>query len=113
VYVHLLLFQAAIRRVDRSLIETYGPPPSSDTVDAVTPGSPAAAAGTHRTVLDRARYLAEQVEAGHTTSLTPRGRQFVGWLLDAIEEILPDFRTWPPAGQARFRRRARRRRPHP
>ncbi len=94
VYVHLLVFQAAAATASDDLVKRFGPPPQSENMDAPTPGSPAAVHGTHLTSLDRARYLAEQAESVHAQSLTAQGRRFVGWLLDAIENVVPGFRTW-------------------
>ncbi|MGP4022094.1 aKG-HExxH-type peptide beta-hydroxylase [Actinomadura sp. 3N407] len=95
VYSHLLLFRAAATDAGERLAARYGPPPRSAAVDRPTPGSPAARDGTYLTVLDRARYLAEQAEAIHGGCLTAQGSRFVGWLLDAIETIEPGLRTWP------------------
>lgn len=97
VYAHLVLFRAAAVAAGADLREEYGPPPVDDTVDEPTPGSPAAARGTHLTTLERATYLAEQAGAAHADGLTPDGRRFVGWLVDAVAALAPTIR---PRGAA-------------
>ncbi|WP_371619919.1 HEXXH motif-containing putative peptide modification protein [Streptomyces sp. NBC_00454] len=95
-YAHLTVFQSAARAAAPELIARYGPPPADEVIDEPTPGSPAAALGTHRTVLERLTYLAEQaLSAGHG-QVTPEGRRFVHWLLDGIEHCEPGVRSLVP-----------------
>ncbi|MFJ8623999.1 aKG-HExxH-type peptide beta-hydroxylase [Kitasatospora sp. NPDC093550] len=103
-YAHMAVFQAAARTVAPDLVARYGPPPAGEVVDEVTPGSPAAAAGTHRTVLERLAYLAEQALGAAHGQVTPEGRRFVHWLLEAVAHCEPGVRslvrvTGPAAAQ--------------
>lgn len=82
VYAHMVLFQAAVRARGGSLAADFGDPPVNAGVSRGTAGSDGYA---HPEA--RLRYLAEQLLdklAGH---LTPAGRQFVTWQLDAIAPL--------------------------
>ncbi|MER5807821.1 HEXXH motif-containing putative peptide modification protein [Streptomyces sp. NPDC002033] len=98
-YAHLTVFQAAARDVAPDLVAQYGPPPADEVIDEPTPGSPAATLGTHRTVLERLTYLAEQALCADHGQVTPEGRRFVRWLLDSVEHCEPHVRTLVRAPQ--------------
>ncbi|MFE2283705.1 HEXXH motif-containing putative peptide modification protein [Streptomyces sp. NPDC059443] len=100
-YAHLTVFQSAAREAAPELVARYGTPLAGEVIDEPTPGSPAAALGTHRTVLERLTYLAEQALCADHGQVTPEGRRFVHWLLDAVEHCEPGVRSLvrvpPPA----------------
>ncbi|MEU4351103.1 HEXXH motif-containing putative peptide modification protein [Streptomyces sp. NPDC023838] len=92
-YAHMMVFQSAARDASPELVAQYGPPSADDVIDRPTPGSPAAAAGSHGTVLERMTYLAEQALCADHGQVTPEGRRFVHWLLDAVEHCEPGVRS--------------------
>ncbi|MFF1903659.1 aKG-HExxH-type peptide beta-hydroxylase [Kitasatospora sp. NPDC058218] len=92
-YAHLMVFQSAAREAAPDLVARYGPPPADEVIDEPTPGSPAASLGTHRTVLERLTYLAEQALCADHGQVTPEGRRFVHWLLDGVEHCEPRVRS--------------------
>ncbi|WP_327286376.1 MULTISPECIES: aKG-HExxH-type peptide beta-hydroxylase [unclassified Streptomyces] len=96
-YAHLTVFQAAARGASAEVIARYGPPPTAEEIDEPTPGSQAAAAGTHRTGFERLVYLAEQALCADHGQLTKEGRRFVHWLLDSIEWGEQSVRSPVPA----------------
>ncbi|WP_441251793.1 aKG-HExxH-type peptide beta-hydroxylase [Kitasatospora sp. McL0602] len=92
-YAHMMVFQAAAREAAPDLVARYGPPPADDVIDEPTPGSRAAELGSHGTVLERLVYLAEQALCADHGHVTPEGRRFVHWLLDAVEHCEPRARS--------------------
>ncbi|MFI1104567.1 aKG-HExxH-type peptide beta-hydroxylase [Streptomyces melanogenes] len=88
-YAHMMVFQSAARDAAPELVAQYGPPTADEVIDQPTPGSPAAAAGTHGTVRERMTYLAEQALNAERGQVTPEGRRFVHWLLEAVEHCEP------------------------
>ncbi|MBP0448842.1 hypothetical protein J5Y04_04705 [Kitasatospora sp. RG8] len=92
-YAHMLVFQTVAREAAPELVARFGPPPADEVVDEPTPGSPAAALGSHGTVLERLTYLAEQALCADHGQVTPEGRRFVHWLLDAVEHCEPRVRS--------------------
>ncbi|MFD6182372.1 aKG-HExxH-type peptide beta-hydroxylase [Streptomyces goshikiensis] len=99
-YVHMLVFQEAARHADDTLRAEFGDPPAGEVVDEVSPDTEAARNGTHRTSLERARYLAGYVLALPADRLTADGRRFLHWLLDALHLVHEDSGITPPAGVA-------------
>ncbi|WP_236246714.1 MULTISPECIES: PqqD family protein [unclassified Streptomyces] len=87
VYVHMPLFQVAARQAGPDIRAVFGDPSEGDDVDEVTPGTEAALNGTYATPLDRAFFLAGQVADLSDSHLTPDGRRFAGWLLDALTAL--------------------------
>ncbi|WP_214415970.1 aKG-HExxH-type peptide beta-hydroxylase [Sphaerisporangium fuscum] len=96
VYVHLVLFRAAAANASPEVRARYGEPPASEVLDAATPGSASAAAGTHVTGLERAAYLGRQAGEVYRAQLTPDGRRFVDWLLAALDSLTPGHHLAPP-----------------
>lgn len=89
VYVHMTLFEAAAAGASPELIARYGEPPAGAATSPHTPGSQT----SYDTPLARASYLAEFLERVEPHRLTPYGRQFVGWLVDALEQLSPGVRA--------------------
>ncbi|MDR8407363.1 HEXXH motif-containing putative peptide modification protein [Nonomuraea sp. 3-1Str] len=89
VYAHLLLFQAAAAAASPAVRSRYGTPPATAFADRATPGSPAAAEGTHTTGLERVAYLARQAALAYGEGLTDNGRRFVDWLVGAVSPLAP------------------------
>ncbi|MGR4881919.1 PqqD family protein [Streptomyces sp. LARHCF249] len=99
-YVHMLVFQEAARHADDTLRAEFGDPPSGEVVDEVSPGTEAARNGTYGSSLERARYLAGYVLGLPEDRLTPDGRRFLSWLLDALHLVHEDAGVTPPTGVA-------------
>ncbi|MFK0259118.1 PqqD family peptide modification chaperone [Streptomyces sp. NPDC090445] len=101
-YVHLLVFQEAVRNAGPELRAEFGRPPAGEVVDEVTPGTQAAREGTFGSGLERVRYLAGYVRGLPPGTLTPAGRQFMRWLTDvtAVIDPEPDTATAPSGGPA-------------
>ncbi|MGY0231435.1 aKG-HExxH-type peptide beta-hydroxylase [Longispora urticae] len=96
VYAHLVAFTAAARQAPPGVTARFGPPPERPAMSGSTPGR-----AEYATPLARVAFLAEQLERHVAHRLTPYGRQFVGWLVDALEELEPGVRAgWPPAPAA-------------
>lgn len=94
VYVYLALFQAAVRVNGAQLHDRYGPPPESAGLSPQTPGGRNAG---YDSPVARASHLAEQIERVRPHRLTPYGRRFVAWLVDALEQLAPGVRAgWQP-----------------
>lgn len=77
VYAHLTLFQAAARTRGRQLAGKFGNPPDN-------PGVSASPNRGYQRPEQRLRYLAEQLAGPLADDLTPAGRRFVAWQLDAV-----------------------------
>ncbi|MGP3688260.1 PqqD family protein [Streptomyces sp. IBSNAI002] len=99
-YVHMLVFQEAARHADDTLRTEFGEPPAGEVVDEVSPDTEAARNGTHGSSLERARYLAGYVLGLPEDRLTPDGRRFMHWLLEALHLVHQDSGVTPPAGVA-------------
>lgn len=96
VYVHMVLFYAAAAEAPADLRRRFGEPPASEEIGPPTPGSVAAASGGFTTSAERAGYLGRQALLEHPDALTPTGRRFVRWMLDAVQPLLPSA----PASEA-------------
>ncbi|MER5864052.1 HEXXH motif-containing putative peptide modification protein [Kitasatospora sp. NPDC002040] len=92
VYSHMVLFFAAAAEAPAELRERFGPPPATEAVGVPTPGSRAAVEGGYTTSAERAGYLGRQALELHGGALTPAGRRFVRWLLDAVAPLAPGVR---------------------
>lgn len=99
VYSHMTVFRSAALAAGEDVRRRYGPPPDGDEIDEPSPGSPAAAARTHVTGTERARYLADQL-VRHDTALTPAGREFREWLVAAVRPVA-DLSPEAPVGYRR------------
>ncbi|WP_354642266.1 aKG-HExxH-type peptide beta-hydroxylase [Kitasatospora camelliae] len=97
VYAHMVLFFAAAEEAPAELRARFGEPPSDEDVGVPTPGSLAAAEGGYTTSKERAAFLGRQALLAHGDALTPAGRRFVQWMLDAIEPLAPGTRVDGPA----------------
>lgn len=76
VYAHLVLFRAALRtRMTPALRERFGDPEPTD------PPS------LYRFGTERAHYLGEEILARGGDELTAHGREFVSWLLEAVDAV--------------------------
>ncbi|WP_394437513.1 aKG-HExxH-type peptide beta-hydroxylase [Streptomyces sp. SGAir0957] len=95
-YVHVLVFRAAAATAGESVRERFGAPPTVEEIDEPSPDTPAAQHGTHRTAVERARYLAECVLSLPDEALTENGRRFADWLLTALR-LVDDEAPEPPA----------------
>lgn len=80
VYAHLTLFQAAARARGGGLAGRFGSPPGNPGV------SPSPHRGYQRPE-QRLRYLAGQLAGPLAGDLTPAGRRFVAWQLDAVAPL--------------------------
>ncbi|WP_146603894.1 aKG-HExxH-type peptide beta-hydroxylase [Micromonospora deserti] len=99
VYVHTVLFQAASRNAEPWIRDQYGEPPPGAAVSIPTRGLEGAQ--RYATPLARASYLGEQLERRFAHLLTPYGRQFTMWLVDALERIAPGVRAaWSAADES-------------
>ncbi|WP_405019154.1 HEXXH motif-containing putative peptide modification protein [Kitasatospora sp. NBC_00070] len=96
VYSHLVLFFAAAAEAPAELVERFGAPPVTEGVGAPTPGSRADREGGYDTSAERAGYLGRQALEVHGEALTPAGRRFVRWLLDAVAPLAPAVRVTVP-----------------
>ncbi|GAA4863956.1 aKG-HExxH-type peptide beta-hydroxylase [Kitasatospora terrestris] len=101
VYAHMVLFFAAAAEAPAGLRERFGEPPVTEDVGVPTPGSRAALEGGFTTSAQRATYLGYQALQVHGGALTPAGRRFVEWLLDAVAPLVPAVRTPEPAADGR------------
>lgn len=99
-YVHMLVFQEAARHADDTIRAEFGDPPSGEVVDEVSPGTEADRDGTYGTSLERARYLAGYILGLPQDRLTPDGRRFMRWLLDALDLVHENSGVTPPTGVA-------------
>ena len=86
VYVHFVLYEAAVRASGDRWIDRYGPldahPVSAHAMSVVRTGRGPFARGA-----ERCRHLGEQLSTTWAPHLTPAGRRFVRWLLECIEPI--------------------------
>ncbi|KQV23797.1 HEXXH motif-containing putative peptide modification protein [Kitasatospora sp. Root107] len=96
VYTHLVLFFAAAADAPAELRERFGAPPVTEAVGVPTPGSRAAVEGGYVTSAERAGHLGRQALEVHGEALTPAGRRFVRWLLDAVTPLAPSVRVTVP-----------------
>lgn len=97
VYSHMVLFFAAAAEAPAGLRERFGAPPTTEDVGVPTPGSRAAVEGGYDTSAERAGYLGRQALEVHGSALTPAGRRFVEWLLEAVAPLAPGVRASAPA----------------
>jgi hypothetical protein len=81
VYVHVVLFHAAVRARGQQLAAEFGDPPAN-------PGVSASSNLSYARPEERLGFLAEQLTGPLAKDLTSAGRQFVGWQLDAIAPLL-------------------------
>jgi hypothetical protein len=93
VYAHMVLFFAAAGEAPAELRERFGEPPVTEDVGVPTPGSRAAVEGGYTTSAERAAYLGQQALEVHGGALTPAGRRFVEWLMDAAASLAPSVRA--------------------
>ncbi|MFJ5025833.1 aKG-HExxH-type peptide beta-hydroxylase [Streptomyces goshikiensis] len=94
-YVHLLVFQEAVRNAAPELRAEFGRPPVGEVVGEVTPGTEAARNGTFGTGLERVRYLAGYIRELPPGTLTPAGRQLMRWLGEVTAVLDPEPHTAP------------------
>ncbi len=93
VYAHMVLFFAAAGEAPAELRERFGEPPATEDVGVPTPGSRAAVEGGYTTSAERAAYLGQQALEVHGGALTPDGRRFVEWLMDAAVSLAPSVQA--------------------
>jgi hypothetical protein len=100
VYVHFVLYEAAVRATGERLVDRYGPldahPVSAHAMSVVR-----TAPGPYARGADRCRFLGEQLSTRWAPHLTAAGRRLVRWLLECVE----------PIGAADFLQALRRREP--
>lgn len=86
VYVHFVLYEAAVRTLGERLVDRYGAldaqPVSAHAMSVVRTGQ-----GPYARGAERCRHLGEQLSTSWAPHLTPAGRRLVRWLLECIEPI--------------------------
>ncbi|HYO56171.1 hypothetical protein [Archangium sp.] len=87
VYVHFVLYEAAVREFGHRFHEKYGPPDRHPVSAHAMSVVRVSGKGPFATGMARCRYLGEQLATAWTPLLTPEGRRFVRWLLECLEPL--------------------------
>jgi hypothetical protein len=82
VYVHMVLFDAAVQAFGGQLSSRFGAPERGAAVSRGVAG-----AGQYAGAVQRAGYLAGQLTGPLARHLTADGRRMVGWLMAAVEPL--------------------------
>ncbi|WP_394840886.1 HEXXH motif-containing putative peptide modification protein [Pendulispora brunnea] len=97
VYVHMLLFKAAVERRGARYFHIYGEPRAHDTraqAMSVVRNDESARFGR---AIDRTRFLYERLSGPWSSHLTRDGLRLVEWLTSSVERIEGSLR--PPSGE--------------
>lgn len=87
VYVHFVLYEAAVREFGHRVHEKYGPPGQHPVSAHAMSVVQVSGKGPFATGMARCRYLGEQLATAWAPFLTPDGRRFVRWLLECLEPL--------------------------